>query len=322
MAKLQLAVYWAAACGGCDVAMLDLGERVLDIAEIADIVLWPIALDHKYEDVRRLPDGAIDVCLFSGGIRNSENAGLARLLRAKSKLMVALGSCAHLGGIPALANLSERRDLLRHVYRDTSSTVNPEGTIPLETVPSPAGDLELPELEGRVRALDEVVSVDYYVPGCPPATDRLWEVVQAIAGGELPPRGSVVGACDVALCEECPRTRDEKRITGFRSIATFVPDPEICLLEQGVICCGPATRGGCGAACVSTNMPCRGCYGPMPGVADQGGKLLSAVASVIDASDPDTIERIVAQIEDPAGTFYRFGLAGSLLPAARTRDTA
>jgi F420-non-reducing hydrogenase small subunit len=322
MAKLKLAMYWGAACGGCDVAVLDLNERVLDIAELADIVFWPIALDFKYEDLRRMPDRSIDVCFFSGGVRSTENEELARVLRAKSAVLVALGTCAHLGGIPGLANLSSRRDLLRYVFRETATTVNPEGTVPLESSPGPLGELELPGLQTRVRALDQVVPVDYYLPGCPPHTDRLWEVVTAIAAGQLPPSGAVVGARDVALCEECPRVRNEKRISGFRSLATFVPDPETCLLEQGVICCGPATRAGCEATCIAANMPCRGCYGPLPGVYDQGGKLLSAVASVIDASEPEEIDRIVAQVEDPVGTFYRFGLPASLLREARHGDPA
>jgi F420-non-reducing hydrogenase small subunit len=322
MAKLKLAMYWAAACGGCDVAVLDLNERVLDIAELADIVFWPIALDFKYEDVRRMPDRFIDVCLFSGGVRTAENEELARLLRARSKLLVALGTCAHLGGIPGLANLSSRRDLLRHVFRETTTTVNPDGAVPLEHSAGPVGELELPGFQTSVRPLDQVVPVDYSVPGCPPSTDRLWEVVTAIAAGQLPPPGAVVGARDVALCEECPRVRNEKRIGAFRSLATFVPDPEVCLLEQGVVCCGPATRAGCGAACIAANMPCRGCYGPLPGVIDQGGKLLSAVASVIDASEPEEIERIVAELEDPVGTFYRFGLPASLLREARHGEPA
>jgi len=322
MAKLQLALYWAASCGGCDVAVLDLNEHVLDIAEIADIVFWPIALDFKVEDVRRLPDSSIDVCLFNGGIRTTENAEMARLLRAKSGLMVALGSCAHLGGIPGLANLSPRRELLRHTYRDTPSTANEVGTFPLERTPAPPGELDLPALLPGVQPLDRIVPVDHYIPGCPPAPDRLWEAVQAIVGSQLPPPGAVIGASDVALCEECPRTRSEKRITSFRSIATLTPDPDVCLLEQGVICCGPATRAGCGAACLAANMPCRGCYGPLPGVVDQGSKMLSAVASVIDASDPDEIDRIVAEVEDPVGTFYRFGLPASLLCGPRTEDPA
>jgi F420-non-reducing hydrogenase small subunit len=321
MAKPKLAIYWAGACGGCDVAVLDTHERILKVAELMDIVFWPIALDFKYGDVEAMPDGHIDVCLFNGAIRNTENEGMAKLLRRKSKLLVAFGSCAHLGGIPGLANFASSGDLLRYVYQDSVSTVNAEGVTPVEKVAVEAGELELPKLMPRVRALDQVVPVDYYLPGCPPAVEQIWTVIQLIVSGQLPPRGSVVGASDVALCEECPRAKSDKHIKEFRSVATFAPDPETCLLEQGVICCGPATRAGCGARCIKANMPCRGCYGPPPDVMDQGGKLLSAIASVIDSDDPAEVDRIVEAIQDPAGTFYRFSLPVSLIPGVTSEES-
>ena len=82
MDKLKFAIYWAASCGGCDVAILDINEKILDVAEIADIVLWPIALDFKYKDVEAMPDGSVDVCLFNGAVRNSEQVDIAKMLRA------------------------------------------------------------------------------------------------------------------------------------------------------------------------------------------------------------------------------------------------
>jgi F420-non-reducing hydrogenase small subunit len=139
----------------------------------------------------------------------------------------------------------------------------------------------------------------------------VWEVISAIAAGKLPPPGAVVGAGDKALCDVCPRKKGEKRLTEFKSIATFVPDTETCLLEQGVICCGPATRSGCGERCVNANMPCCGCYGPPPGVEDQGSKMLSTVASAIDSEDPAAIERIIDRIQDPVGVFFRFSMPSS-----------
>jgi F420-non-reducing hydrogenase small subunit len=105
MAKAKLALYWAASCGGCDVAVLDTNEKILDIAALADIVLWPIAVDFKYHHIEAMKDGEIDLCLFNGAIRNSEQEKIARLLRSKSKVMIAFGSCACFGGIPGLANL-------------------------------------------------------------------------------------------------------------------------------------------------------------------------------------------------------------------------
>ena len=94
-------------------------------------------------------------------------------------------------------------------------------------------------------------------------------------------------------------------------------DPELCLLEQGIMCNGPATRNGCGALCPAVGAACIGCYGPAEGVLDYGARLMTAVASVIDSDDPDEIEEILDGLVDPAGTFYRFSLPNSLLQAAK-----
>ena len=85
MAKLKLALYWAASCGGCEIAQLEIGDKILKLAEAADIVFWPVAIDVKYKDVEAMPDQSIDVCLFNGGIRNSEQEHMANMLRKKSK---------------------------------------------------------------------------------------------------------------------------------------------------------------------------------------------------------------------------------------------
>jgi F420-non-reducing hydrogenase small subunit len=313
VAKLKLASYWASACGGCDVAILDTHEKILDIAAAADLVLWPIALDFKYQDVEAMPDGQIDVTLFHGAIRNSENEHLARLLRAKSKVLVAFGTCAHMGGIPALANLYDKKRIFQRVYHDSPSTVNPEGVEPEARCAVPEGELKLPEFFDTVLPLDHVVEVDYYVPGCPPTPKQIWNVVQAIAGGNLPARGSVVGASEKTQCDECHLKKNEKKITGFKRIATDQPEQETCYLEQGFLCLGPVTRGGCDTRCQLSGVPCRGCYGPPPGVIDQGAKAISAIASVIDAKDETEVERIISGIPDPLRSLNRFGIAGSLL---------
>jgi F420-non-reducing hydrogenase small subunit len=169
-----------------------------------------------------------------------------------------------------------------------------------------------------VRTLTQVVDVDYIIPGCPPQPDQIKLVVDAVVdilanGKPLPPKGTVLGADPRACCEECPRKRDVKKIKGFVRPHELTPDPEVCLLEQGIVCMGPATRGGCGAKCVSAGMPCRGCYGPPAGVRDQGAKMASAIAGVIDSSDPEEVERIIAGIPDMMGTFYRFSLPVSTL---------
>ncbi|HWR84124.1 MAG TPA: F420-nonreducing hydrogenase, partial [Candidatus Deferrimicrobium sp.] len=134
----------------------------------------------------------------------------------------------------------------------------------------------------------------------------------------LPPKGTVLGATDKACCDECPRERNVKKIKSFIRPFEKVTDPNLCLLEQGIVCMGPATRAGCGAKCVSAGMPCRGCYGLPSNVRDQGAKMVSAIGGVIDSSDPKEVQRIIDSIPDPVGTFYRFSLPASMLRRAQT----
>lgn len=313
--KINLAVYWGAACGGCCVSVLDVHEKLFVVTEHADLVFWPIALDIKYKDVEEMPDGFIDVTLFNGAVRNSENEHLAHLLRKKSKILVAYGSCSHLGGIPGLANFHSKEEIFQRVYYESESTINEDRVRPLQECVVNEGILKLPEFYNDVRALNQVVDVDYYLPGCPPQTERLVEVFLAIVtGAELPPKGSVVGAYSKSQCDECKRKRtDNKVIKKFKRPVDVIDDGETCFLEQGVICMGPATRGGCGVRCIEGNAPCRGCYGPPPDVIDPGAKMLSAIATMIDADKEDEIDAIIESIDDTAGTFYRFSLPGSIL---------
>jgi len=313
--KLKLAAYWAAACGGCCVSILDLHESILEVIDAADLVFWPIALDFKYDDVKNMPDGHIDVCLFNGAIRNSENAYLAMLLRKKSKIMVAYGSCAHMGGIPGMANLSSKESLLQRVYVESESTVNPDNIFPEPDVEVPEGKLELPIFSKNVLPLNQFVCVDYYLPGCPPQSDRLLEVFRLIASNaELPAKKSVIGAYDKTQCDECSRKKtDNKKIKAFKRPWEIEDDGETCFLEQGVICMGPATRGGCGYRCIEGNAPCRGCYGPTADAPDPGAKMMSAIATMIDANTPEEIDEILNDFVDPTGTFYRFSMPDSII---------
>ncbi len=316
MPKLKLALYWAASCGGCDVAVLDINEKILDVAELADIVLWPIAMDFKYHHIEAMEDGSIDVCLFNGSVRNSEQEEIAKLLRQKSKVMVAFGSCACFGGIPALANFINRDLAFERAYVEAPTNENSDRTFPQLLTKVEEGELELPEFYDTVLALDQVVAVEYFVPGCPPPVDLILKVVDALATNSLPPPGSVI-ASEKTLCDECERVKEEKKITRIYRSHEIIPDPEKCLLEQGLICMGPATRGGCGARCILANMPCRGCFGPPAGVFDQGAKMLSALASIYDVKDEGEIARMVEEVKDPAGTFYRFGMSTSMLKRKR-----
>lgn len=316
--KPKLALYWAASCGGCEIAVLDIKEKILDVDAFFDVVFWPVAVDFKVKDVEAMEDGEIDLCLFNGAVRTSDNEYMANLLRRKSKILVAFGSCACEGCIPALSNTTTKTATLEWAFGDSPSTVNPDRVMPQTRTETPVGILELPEFYETVSSLDQVTDVDYFVPGCPPQAHQIWAVLETVMdimehGKPLPPKGMILGAGDKTCCDECPRERQEKKIKGFKRIHEVIPDPDKCLLDQGIVCMGPATRSGCGGLCVSVGIPCRGCYGPAPNSKDQGTKMISALASVIDSDDPDEIDRILDGIIDPVGTFYRFSMAHATL---------
>lgn len=310
--KPKLALYWASSCGGCEIAVLAIHEKILDVAELFDIVFWPCVMDFKEADVAAMEDGSIDVCLFNGAIRTDHNAHMAHLLRRKSKVLVAYGSCANEGCMPGLANFFDKQRIMDFVYSDSPTAVNPEGVVPQQYTQVPEGTLELTPFWNTVRTLDQVVPVDYYIPGCPPEAKWTEAAIRAIVNGELPPPGSVIGM-DVTVCDECPRTRSEKVISRFYRPYEIIPDPDICLLEQGIFCAGIATRAGCGALCPQVNRGCEGCYGPNEGVIDGGARLISAIGSVIDGKTPEEIDAVLDTLPDPAGYFYRFSLAQSLM---------
>lgn len=320
--KPKFAMYWAASCGGCEIAVLNTHEKILDVDANFDVVFWPVAMDAKYKDVEAMEDGSILLTLFNGGIRTDENEHLARLLRQKSKILVAFGSCASEGCVPGLANLSPVGEIV-HTAFNTITTDNPHELYPRTSFDVPEGELHIPKLEKVLRPLDHVVDVDYYMPGCPPESNQITAVIDLVikvvkGEAELPPKGSVIGAGDSTVCDECPRARNVKFIKQFNRIQDVAPvDPALCLLEQGIPCNGPATRSGCNSRCPNAGAQCIGCYGPAEGVLDYGARLITAFASVIDATEPDEIEKILDGIPDPVGQIYRFNLAGSLLKANR-----
>ena len=316
LSKLKLAFYWAASCGGCEIAVLDINEKILDVVANADILFWPVAMDIKYKDVEAMPDKHIDVCFFNGAIRNSENEHMAKLIRQKTKTLVAFGSCAHEGCVIGLGNLHDRKEVFQRIYHETPSTKNPERVEPVNLIEVEGGRLSNPEFYDTVKTLDQTVDVDYYLPGCPPPVVLINKALEVILNGKLPPKGSVLAPIN-SVCEECPRKKEEKKISRIYRVYEKEPEPDICLLEQGIICVGPATRAGCGAMCLQVDYPCTGCGGPCPNEREQGAAMLSALASILGFDEEKKgdfkVEKLMDQIKDPIGTFYKYSLANSII---------
>lgn len=328
--KTKIAVYWSASCGGCDVSLLDTEEKLLTLAEHADIVYWPVALDFKWSSVEARPAGSIDIGLWNGAIRTSEQREQALVFRAKCKLLLAYGSCACFGGIPGLANLYPAEEILHTAYSDTASTDNPEGVKPQSKFTANGMELTLPAFLPEVFSLGQVVPVDAFLPGCPPPLDQISKLLDYVASyannGSLPPAGAVLAA-DKALCDTCRRnaSRPKGRIEQIFRPHQLNADPEQCFLAQGLLCLGLATRGGCGETCIRANMPCRGCFGPTSTQFDPGADALSAIGSITGASNENDVpahemKKAIRSIVDPVGTFYRFTLSTAFLPHAVTDE--
>ena len=319
MAKPKIAICWLGSCGGCDEAVVDINEVLLRVADAVDIILWPVAMDFKYDSVRRMKNGEIMLSVVNGHVRNSEQEEIAKLLREKSQLILAFGACACLGGTPGLANLSTKENIFNWVYRDAPTVVNPNGNYPQTTSRVDGKELTLPEFYDHVHALNDIIDVDYYLPGCPPPPYSVMYAVSAVLENKLPPKGSTL-APNRALCDSCKRNKlkpDRISIREIRRIHEVEADPDLCFLAQGIICLGPATRDGCGEACMNINIPCRGCFGPVEGVEDSGAKFIPAMASILDAESDEDITRIVNQFVDPVGYLYRFSLPVSIFQKKR-----
>jgi len=303
-ARPKIAVYWTGSCGGCDVAPLEVGEAIVDVLSSVEIVFWPALMDAKRADLEAMAPRSIDVALVNGALRTEENVEMTRILRERAVHLVAFGACASMGGVIGLANLHRREEMLSNAL----------GAGWVRGAP-PGGDEDdlPPEVLPRVLPVASAVPVDYIVPGCPPPAQLIGQFFEALLAGDLPPAGHVF-AKDKALCDECPREKKDRVLDRFVRPHEITPDPEACLLDQGIICMGPVTRGGCEAACPSAGMPCTGCLGPTAKARDQGPAMVAALGSLVRVGEEgedafDAEDAVLKKIADPVGVLFKYGLA-------------
>ncbi len=260
-----------------------------EMLESAELAFWiTMKGDLTNEDIERYDDRDIDVLLYVGPVHGQEDAATAKLLRRKAKRIVAYGACAHLGGLCGLANVTPGAQL-RGYAKGNGEFIQP---------------------------LSQAIDVDYIVAGCPPPQAMIQRMIEELfLSDEMPDQGTVF-ASEKAVCAECERKRIHNPLTEIKRYHTSAPNPEICLLDQGYICLGPVTRGGCGAVCLKSNRPCTGCAGSVAGVRDQGGAILHALASLVSFSGEgkETKERkVLDSMLDIVGTAYKYSAASSVL---------
>jgi len=288
MSDRTIAVYAPAGCGGCSESLL-MADRLPSLLDKVKIAFWATEPgDLTRAEIEGLAEGEIDLLLYAGPIRDEEEVALAKLLRRKAKRIVAYGACAHLGGLCGLANLTPGARL--------------------RTLPGSDG--------GFVRPLAAAIDVDYLLPGCPPPAGMIDRMIEGLFLSDEAVEPGTVFAEEKGVCAECGRRRLHRPLNEIKRFHVVKPDPDICLLDQGIVCLGPVTRGGCGAVCLKANRPCTGCAGPLGGIRDQGGAILQTLASLVRFSGEgrQAKEReLLDAIPDPVGTAYKYTVASSVL---------
>lgn len=313
MDKMKIAIVYGAICGGCDVAIVNWGEKLVDIAKKYDIIYWNAAIDSKLDDLEKMD--RIDIGIFMGAIRTDLHKELAKMLREKSDIVVSYGTCASYGGIPGLAALINAEKLLEQVNKTITTTSYEVDEI--------IKKIKFPKLLDTVYNMIEIIDPDIIVPGCPPSSTSNEELVDFLLSYKpgLKLDKKIVFGEDNSLCTICPRKPENLykiEMPGVFRLHEIKFDDKKCFLEQGIICMGPATRAACKAPCIKNNHPCTGCMGPAPGVDDVGLKYISSIASlVLTGKEKDLLEKELARqldkITDPLGTFYKYTLPSSLV---------
>ncbi|MDD3406694.1 MAG: F420-nonreducing hydrogenase [Methanomicrobium sp.] len=287
---IKIAIEELAGCSGCTIAVLDLHEIILDVLQKAEIVYSPVIMD-----VKEPPEG-IDIAFVTGCVRNEENQERLEKIRSRSKVLVALGTCACYGGISGLSMLSSNDDIFNTVFRGVD-TVKEDGKIPTS----------VPPFTYRAFAVGDLVKMDYYITGCPPKEQFLRQILPALITGDK------VELSRKSVCSECDRKMGS--VEGWKLKRRFegTPDREHCLLGQGYLCLGPVTFGRCGATCPKNNVPCHGCNGPSLDILREPCRDIynMMVRRISDLTDKSQKE-IEAELYDVAHTMYPFTI-GSLI---------
>ena len=262
-------------CAGCVSSFLTAGNALLEILSgDFDVIYSPTFIDLK-----EIP--AVDLAIVEGGVRTKEDEGFIREVRAKSKILVALGICATHGGVTSLGNRLSLKRILEKEY-------------------SLADSSKLPELEDLMHPICDFVDVDYYIPGCPPMPFLIVHSLKSIISGKKPVRHETV------VCTECHRKIVPAKLDRLYGIYEKEADPQLCLVSQGFICLGSLTREGCGAPCPRAGFTCFGCRGPPDSLMYRSRDMYSLLVQVISKRTSISEEKVKEELYRNPFVFHTF----------------
>ena len=285
---MKVSIVSLTCCAGCISSFLNAGDALLEIlSQHFDIVYSPTFVDLK--EVQSL-----DLAIVEGGVRTSEDERLIKEVRAKSRVLVALGLCATHGGITSLGNLVSAKKFLEKEHSLLASS-------------------KLPELKDLMYPLCSFVDVDYYIPGCPPMPLLIIHSLKSIVSGKAPVRHQSV------VCTECHRKIVPAKLDHLYGIYEKESDPTLCLVSQGFVCLGSLTREGCGAPCPRAGFTCFGCRGPADSLLYRSRDMYAFLVKVISARTAIPEEKVKEELYRNPFIFHTFILSGSDRFRARER---
>jgi F420-non-reducing hydrogenase small subunit len=270
-----------------------------DVLPLIDIKYWQAVADFKLHHLEGYEDKSIVAGFYEGMARTEEDVHLLKLMRQKCQILVSLGSCSCFGSVAGLANQYDIEECINTKFVENKTFSG--GKLPTENIPA---------LEPVVRPNSDYVEFDVYLPGCPPTSKLIAAAVMHLLTGsplDLPPH---------TVCHYCDREKKETPIEDILRPFQGVADKDRCLLEQGYICVGSSTWGLCEGQCVNKGTTCRGCFGPPPPIMSDHG---AASISMLGTYAPIEPEKLLNQVKDPLGTFYRFDYATSHLSRMRIK---
>ena len=239
-------------CAGCVSSFLNAGDALIDILS-SD---FEIVYSPTFIDLKEIPN--VDLAIVEGGVRTKEDERLIREVRAKCRILVALGLCATHGGITSLGNMISLKSLMEKEYSWIDTT-------------------KLPELEDLICPVCNFVDVDYYIPGCPPMPFLIIHTLKSIVNEKKPLRHETV------VCTECHRKIVPAKLDRLYGVYEKAVDPILCLVSQGFVCLGSLTREGCGAPCPRAGFTCFGCRGPPDSMMYRSRDMYAFLVKVIAA---------------------------------------
>ncbi|MFX1301940.1 MAG: hypothetical protein ACFE9X_01145 [Promethearchaeota archaeon] len=275
-------------CWGCHQSLLNLHLGLLNVLPALEIVYWPAVVDFKYDSLKAREDGEILVGFIEGSLRTKHDVAQTKLLRQKSALIIAFGSCACYGNVHGLANQWSKDELVKRKFSEVESIADESGGEPM---------INTPGFTDKIVPVDEIIKVDAYMSGCPPKPEAIASAVVFLLGQKPFPMN------DLAFCNDCS-IKDN------------------CLLDKGTLCFGSITSIGCSLKCTSDGTPCVGCFGPAKTVDSRAEKLNNMANNLgaLDSGDKKSLYEFLPLFLN-VPLMAGFDLAGDILKQIKRRGS-